>query len=735
MFFMKKALLKFGVVSLFLSLSLLGLNQKSYASENKFCLENDGFIMPIIENENECKNVIDTNEFKQLISLNQDQRSEKLKEIRKLAKSQPSKDQSIKSISEEQTKQLFDQVTKKRKMEQARLEKLAKFEKRKIERQKKFLENKRKLEAKRFEQKKKNEEKRLKRLQDLELKKQQKIAKKAEQKRLNDIKKQERLAKITEQKRIREIEKQERLAKLNEQKIIRDKQRNINTNEVESSKPVTPDKINNERKVVYVNNSIVKGDLFPNVIDKDNNIVYLQDFNKDKFSELLRFNTNLILIYPEDFESFSNVTSENKMLSKVVTGINQIPNPKINSLEARLRRAQQEMIIAERNIQAGLQQNLSSYDPYGGWASILNQMGGLATQLAAEDKLNQATVNYQRATEELANTPMYLEREILSSYNYNISNVSAEKKSSYKIIKYENKNFLTKNISIKENKNFKLASGINPQDKNYKSLTKKYNTQNDLAIWSDSKLNDVSYDKFLAKLNESEYNQINRREAYSHLNFDYKKRKGSFWNNLFSSGDKKENKKIASLKTNKTNYSISDERFQSVVIVRTESGLGSGFYISSDEIITNYHVIEKSRNINVIDQNNNRSSAIVLKKDLKRDLALLKTNSNGKPVQFFSGAIKQGSKVDALGHPKGRKFSISQGIVSAIRKEGSVYNATGSDNVLFIQTDAAINKGNSGGPLFLGNKVVGVNTQGLSKQKSEGMNFAVHYSEVLDFLK
>lgn len=732
---MKKALLKFGVVSLFLSLSLLGLNQKSYASENKFCLENDGFIMPIIENENECKNVIDTNEFKQLISLNQDQRSEKLKEIRKLAKSQPSKDQSIKSISEEQTKQLFDQVTKKRKMEQARLEKLAKFEKRKIERQKKFLENKRKLEAKRFEQKKKNEEKRLKRLQDLELKKQQKIAKKAEQKRLNDIKKQERLAKITEQKRIREIEKQERLAKLNEQKIIRDKQRNINTNEVESSKPVTPDKINNERKVVYVNNSIVKGDLFPNVIDKDNNIVYLQDFNKDKFSELLRFNTNLILIYPEDFESFSNVTSENKMLSKVVTGINQIPNPKINSLEARLRRAQQEMIIAERNIQAGLQQNLSSYDPYGGWASILNQMGGLATQLAAEDKLNQATVNYQRATEELANTPMYLEREILSSYNYNISNVSAEKKSSYKIIKYENKNFLTKNISIKENKNFKLASGINPQDKNYKSLTKKYNTQNDLAIWSDSKLNDVSYDKFLAKLNESEYNQINRREAYSHLNFDYKKRKGSFWNNLFSSGDKKENKKIASLKTNKTNYSISDERFQSVVIVRTESGLGSGFYISSDEIITNYHVIEKSRNINVIDQNNNRSSAIVLKKDLKRDLALLKTNSNGKPVQFFSGAIKQGSKVDALGHPKGRKFSISQGIVSAIRKEGSVYNATGSDNVLFIQTDAAINKGNSGGPLFLGNKVVGVNTQGLSKQKSEGMNFAVHYSEVLDFLK
>lgn len=730
---MKKALLKFGIVSLFLSLSLLGLNQKSFASENKFCLENDGFIMPIIENKNECKNIINTNEFKQLISLNQDQRSDKLKEIRELAKSQPQKKESVETIDKDQTKKLFDQVNKKSKIEQARLARLAKIEKQKIERQKKFLENKKKQEAKIFERKKKIEEKRLKRLQDLELKKQQQIAKKAEQKRLNDIKKQERLAKIAEQQKIKEIKKQEKLAKLKEQNEIREQQKNIQ-NQQASGKLITPDQINNEKKIIYINNNIVKGNLFPNIIEKNSNIEHLQDFNKSKFSELLKFNTNLILIYPQDFETFSNVTSENKMLSKVVTGINQVPNPEINRIEAELRYAEREMIIAERAFNRGTRA-ATNYDPYGGWANIINQYAGLAQQSQAKKRFNNARNRVEQYTAALSTTPMYLEKEILSSYNYNVSNVSAEKKSSYKILRFENKNFFTKEISIKENKKFKLANGINPQDKNYKSLIKKYNTQNDLAIWSDTKLNDISYDKLLAKLNEGEYNQINRREAYSHLNFDYKKKKGSFWNNLFSSGDKKENKKIASLKTNKTNYSISDERFQSVVIVRTESGLGSGFYISSDEIITNYHVIEKSRNINVIDQNNNRSSAIVLKKDLKRDLALLKTNSNGKPVQFFSGAIKQGSKVDALGHPKGRKFSISQGIVSAIRKEGSVYNATGSDNVLFIQTDAAINKGNSGGPLFLGNKVVGVNTQGLSKQKSEGMNFAVHYSEVLDFLK
>ena len=67
--------------------------------------------------------------------------------------------------------------------------------------------------------------------------------------------------------------------------------------------------------------------------------------------------------------------------------------------------------------------------------------------------------------------------------------------------------------------------------------------------------------------------------------------------------------------------------------------------------------------------------------------------------------------------------------------ESGGYSATNQKNVLFIQTDAAINHGNSGGPLFYKDKVVGVNTQGLNKENSEGMNFAVHFSEVQKFLR
>ena len=61
-------------------------------------------------------------------------------------------------------------------------------------------------------------------------------------------------------------------------------------------------------------------------------------------------------------------------------------------------------------------------------------------------------------------------------------------------------------------------------------------------------------------------------------------------------------------------------------MVRTGSGMGTGFFVSDDEILTNYHVIEGAMSISIIDQNKKRSSAVVLKKDLKRDLALLKTN-------------------------------------------------------------------------------------------------------------
>ena len=127
----------------------------------------------------------------------------------------------------------------------------------------------------------------------------------------------------------------------------------------------------------------------------------------------------------------------------------------------------------------------------------------------------------------------------------------------------------------------------------------------------------------------------------------------------------------------------------------------------------------------------------VLGKDVRLDLALVKVQTRGKPVLFYTkNRIDLGATTEAIGHPKGLEFSITRGIISAIRNYASINLPKGSgDKVLYIQTDTPINPGNSGGPLFLGDNVIGVNTWGKSKMISEGLGFSVHYSEVLNFLK
>ena len=92
----------------------------------------------------------------------------------------------------------------------------------------------------------------------------------------------------------------------------------------------------------------------------------------------------------------------------------------------------------------------------------------------------------------------------------------------------------------------------------------------------------------------------------------------SFWKKLFGSDKKKKTKKKKFSSLSNSSYEIKDERFNSVVLIKTKSGLGSGFFISKDEVLTNYHVIEGATNISIINQNKKRSSAVILKLTWKR---------------------------------------------------------------------------------------------------------------------
>tara|TARA_X000001036_G_scaffold67968_1_gene58844 strand:- start:645 stop:2810 length:2166 start_codon:yes stop_codon:yes gene_type:complete len=721
---MKKTLLNFIGVKFFLILLLgLGLNSNLYSSENKFCLENDGFISPIVDQKTSCNVILTVSEFKYLINKENKDRLKNLKEFRKIAKKNSVKE---KVINKEDVKKISKEIIQKSTLEQNRLKRLAENKQKRIDNQKKLIE-------KRLLVKRKNEKKRLKRSQELAKRKQEKIKKKL----LLD---QARKDKIKERKQKLEAAKKERQEKLNKRKKSLVAKKVLKENKNIVSQPII---VSNDFKVIYYEKQIVKKELFPSItkdIDtwKSKKIIYetSKDLNIPFLKDLTKTNKNFYILIPKDFDAFSNNVSQNQMMSKVVSGIRQVPNPDFTRLEAEIRDKERRSIMAKREAEK-YEQRLN--DPYRqssgiGWLDVLSVVAETSGSIKYWNNYKDLQNQVSNLVNEYSNTPMTIDRKMYSSYNYTINNINSEKKVSYDILIYQNKNFFKKNFEIKESKKFKIASGLNSQDENYNSLIKKYHSENNLNSWNNKKIESQQLSKLLTKVfNENEMmQQISNKEAYKMLDSSYVEEEKSFWRSLFSS--KKKERKIASLPKN-NNYEILDARFNSVVVVKTGSGLGSGFYVNDDEIITNYHVIENANNITVIDKDKKRSSAVVIKKDLKRDLALLKTNAKGKKVSFYQGAIKQGSKVDALGHPRGKKFSISQGIVSAIRKDSSVYNVSRSDNVLFIQTDAAINKGNSGGPLFLGNKVVGVNTQGLSKKTSEGMNFAVHFSEVLDFLK
>ncbi len=158
-----------------------------------------------------------------------------------------------------------------------------------------------------------------------------------------------------------------------------------------------------------------------------------------------------------------------------------------------------------------------------------------------------------------------------------------------------------------------------------------------------------------------------------------------------------------------------------------QDGSGSGIIISEDGyILTNNHVIDNSSQLKVVLGTGDEYEAVVVGKDIKTDLAILKINAKGLPAAELgkSSELAVGDLAVAIGNPLGLEFygSVTSGIISALNR---TMNVEGREYTL-IQTDAAINPGNSGGPLV--NKygqVVGINTVKISSSTAEGMGFAI----------
>jgi serine protease Do len=158
-------------------------------------------------------------------------------------------------------------------------------------------------------------------------------------------------------------------------------------------------------------------------------------------------------------------------------------------------------------------------------------------------------------------------------------------------------------------------------------------------------------------------------------------------------------------------------------------GIGSGFIISPDGyILTNTHVVSNSSKITVKLTDRREFDAKVVGEDERTDVAVIKIVAKGElPVVRLgdSNKLRPGQWVLAIGSPFGFENSVTAGVVSAIAR-GNVGEG-GNGYVPFIQTDVAVNPGNSGGPLFnLNGEVVGINSQIYSRSGGyEGISFAI----------
>lgn len=203
----------------------------------------------------------------------------------------------------------------------------------------------------------------------------------------------------------------------------------------------------------------------------------------------------------------------------------------------------------------------------------------------------------------------------------------------------------------------------------------------------------------------SEYNDVNQQN-FRDISQELVNQQKSF------------NQEIKLLKSSKEDFSsIINDVIKGVVSVVTDRAVGSGFIIDSEGIIvTNYHVVQDVRKINIVLHDRGVKQAKIIGYDENRDLALLKIEGTYQELELAdSDSLQVGKKVIAIGNPLGLSFTVTEGIISALEREGP----NGARE--YIQTDVSLNPGNSGGPLIdTSGKVVGINNFKIGNAESLG---------------
>ena len=406
------------------------------------------------------------------------------------------------------------------------------------------------------------------------------------------------------------------------------------------------------------------------------------------------------------------ISNSKKQSSKKVVGYQSVANPQHAM-------AQNEVTQAQMNFQTANMNHMSASSQY------CYGLGCIATAITtaiAATGVSDAQESVQQAMKNLSSTPTTIEKPVFGTYQWDLTKVKSTKSMTahYYVIDRKNKTYFKSTFDVVEHEEFEVAYNVHPDDPRHDSIVRESLTEKDVVEWEEagsvvplSQLVDhyLSNIADVTKLPTME----NLRKA---MLADRNKALASYADETFTASTQ------------------NDPRFDSVVaVLMPDGGLGSGFYVTPDIVMTNYHVVKQGDFAELRLYDGQETFGKVIARDLRLDLALLKVQARGKPVQFYEqNVLELGKTIEVIGHPRGHMFSITRGVVSAVRKMDAPVITTAKD-VLQIQIDAPTSPGNSGGPVFLDDKVVSIVSWGRVDQGSENLNFTIHYAEASRFLK
>lgn len=404
------------------------------------------------------------------------------------------------------------------------------------------------------------------------------------------------------------------------------------------------------------------------------------------------------------------VGSYNNVNSSFLAGYQSVPNPDYQTAMLNMQRAQQLMANART------QQITASNDV------ICNQFGCQPngfSQLAASLGMIAATEKFNNAQAQLQSTPQTVQKPVYQPYTFETAVISTSKSAELAVFVGRAKGGIVDSYTkaLDSAQNFTLAYKAHEKDQG-SGRSSSYVTEAAVDAWEKQAVT-ASLVAMIAEGSEKHGASWQQASAA----FDRK----AFASNLTQP-------KVHGGQKEGAGAGGADRRFGSVVVIRTADSIGSGFFVTSDVILTNEHVVGRQSFITMKTYEGADINGKVITTDKRRDLALIKSTTPSVPVKMGTKEITVGAPVEVVGHPQGLQYTLTRGIVSQVRAMPPA-SGVGSGLVSYVQLDASISPGNSGGPVYQDGAVIGVATWKVNAKATENLNFAVHRDEVASFLR